>query len=190
MVGGFANIATGVLVVYTDFWRTICPKCGGHLAAGVLHLRAGDACCRQAHHARNQHAANRRRREIQGRAASTPTSSTPPRAAPAKAWLWPSMSAPCSSLSPRWSPCSTPFPPHRLDAPRRQHDRSSIRLDAEHVLGGSAPLAWLSGDRAGSIARGRLAAGRQDGAQRVHRLLSDEPVIPEGPALSLAARRR
>jgi CNT family concentrative nucleoside transporter len=32
MVGGFANIATGVLVVYTDLLKAYVPNAGGHLA--------------------------------------------------------------------------------------------------------------------------------------------------------------
>jgi len=32
MVGGFANIATGVLVAYTDFLKDFIPNAGGHLA--------------------------------------------------------------------------------------------------------------------------------------------------------------
>jgi CNT family concentrative nucleoside transporter len=32
MVGGFANIATGVLVAYTDFLKAYIPNVGGHLA--------------------------------------------------------------------------------------------------------------------------------------------------------------
>ena len=32
MVGGFANIATGVLVVYTDLLQSFVPSAGGHLA--------------------------------------------------------------------------------------------------------------------------------------------------------------
>jgi len=32
MVGGFANIATGVLVAYTDFLKDFIPNVGGHLA--------------------------------------------------------------------------------------------------------------------------------------------------------------
>ncbi|HMB96201.1 MAG TPA: nucleoside transporter C-terminal domain-containing protein, partial [Tepidisphaeraceae bacterium] len=36
MVGGFANIASGVLVVYTDFLKAYIPNVGGHLAAACF----------------------------------------------------------------------------------------------------------------------------------------------------------
>ena len=36
MVGGFANIASGVLVVYTDFLRNYVDNVGGHLAAACF----------------------------------------------------------------------------------------------------------------------------------------------------------
>jgi CNT family concentrative nucleoside transporter len=36
MVGGFANIASGVIVAYTQFLRDFVPNAGGHLAAACL----------------------------------------------------------------------------------------------------------------------------------------------------------
>ncbi|HEY1629614.1 MAG TPA: nucleoside recognition domain-containing protein, partial [Tepidisphaeraceae bacterium] len=36
MVGGFANIASGVLVVYSDFLKAYIPNVGGHLAAACF----------------------------------------------------------------------------------------------------------------------------------------------------------
>ena len=39
MVGGFANIASGVLVAYTQFLKDYVPDVGGHLAAAGKPLR-------------------------------------------------------------------------------------------------------------------------------------------------------
>ena len=186
MVGGFANIASGVLVVYTRFLAGFRPRRRRASRGRVLHLRAGDARRRQADGAGNDTSGDRGRREVQGRAHRRQPVRRRHRGTTEGLALALNVARDADHV-------------HRAG---RDAQRRLITVGIGRARAGTSSSRWtdprlpLRAARVadagwnGTTAPRSVAAGHEDGAERVHRVSRNEPRTSEAiRTFSRPARR-